>query len=166
MAGGGAPTPTKGGKRSVDFVVNLVPTIDLLSVLISFLLITAVWTQLARINVGNVIPKGSHKPQQQNQEKQNPLMIWLEPTSVRAYIGVEQAGTAQAIGTDKEMFTALRDTLERLKEAGGAGPDTKVILCVGEEVPYSRIVDVMDICLDVGLSALQVVDVKPTCDKS
>ena len=55
MSGGGDPTPKKGGKKSVDFVVNLIPTIDLLSVLISFLLYTAVWTQLARINTDQAV---------------------------------------------------------------------------------------------------------------
>src|SRR5919201_5854052 len=50
--GGAAPTPTgKGGKKPLDASINLVPFIDLLSCCISFLLITAVWTQLARMNV-------------------------------------------------------------------------------------------------------------------
>ena len=50
--GGAAPTPTgKGGKKPLDAAINLVPFIDLLSCCISFLLITAVWTQLARMDV-------------------------------------------------------------------------------------------------------------------
>src|SRR5581483_9056123 len=50
--GGAAPTPSgKGGKKPLDATLNLVPFIDLLSCCISFLLITAVWTQLARMDV-------------------------------------------------------------------------------------------------------------------
>ena len=50
--GGAAPTPTsKGGKKALDAAINLVPFIDLLSCCLSFLLITAVWTQLARMDV-------------------------------------------------------------------------------------------------------------------
>ena len=50
--GGAAPTPTgKGGKKPLDAAMNLIPFIDLLSCCISFLLITAVWTQMARMNV-------------------------------------------------------------------------------------------------------------------
>src|SRR5256714_14860791 len=50
--GGAAPTPSgKGGKKPVDAAINLIPFIDLLSCCISFLLITAVWTQLARMDV-------------------------------------------------------------------------------------------------------------------
>ena len=52
MAGGGAPVPEGGGgKKPVDFQINLIPCIDLLSVLISFLLMTSVWTQIAKIDV-------------------------------------------------------------------------------------------------------------------
>src|SRR5579872_6320328 len=50
--GGAAPVPSgKGGKKPLDATLNLVPFIDLLSCCISFLLITAVWTQLARMDV-------------------------------------------------------------------------------------------------------------------
>jgi biopolymer transport protein ExbD len=46
----------KGGKKSLVAEVNVVPFIDLMSCLISFLLISAVWTQLARINVSQKVP--------------------------------------------------------------------------------------------------------------
>src|SRR6516162_9650734 len=50
--GGGGPQPTgKSGKKPLDAAINLVPFIDLLSCCISFLIITAVWTQLARMDV-------------------------------------------------------------------------------------------------------------------
>lgn len=50
--GGAAPVQSgKGGKKAVDVEVNLVPFIDLLSCLISFLLISAVWTQVSSIKV-------------------------------------------------------------------------------------------------------------------
>ncbi|MBL8783476.1 MAG: biopolymer transporter ExbD, partial [Deltaproteobacteria bacterium] len=47
---GGASVPDSGGgKHRLDFEINLVPMIDLLSCCISFLIITAAWTQLARL---------------------------------------------------------------------------------------------------------------------
>ena len=46
--GGAAPVDSgKGGKKSMDSEINLVPFIDLLSCLISFLIVTAVWTQIS-----------------------------------------------------------------------------------------------------------------------
>ena len=41
----------KSGKKSVNADLNLVPYIDLLTCMVAFLLITAVWSQLARLNV-------------------------------------------------------------------------------------------------------------------
>lgn len=53
---GAAPLPGKGAKRSLDVALNIVPFIDLLSCCLAFLLITAVWTQLAAFEVA---PGGS-----------------------------------------------------------------------------------------------------------
>jgi biopolymer transport protein TolR len=44
-------TGGKGGKKSVNAELNLVPYIDLLTCMVAFLLITAVWSQLARLQV-------------------------------------------------------------------------------------------------------------------
>jgi biopolymer transport protein ExbD len=44
-------TGGKGGKKSVNADLNLVPYIDLLTCMVAFLLITAVWSQLARLQV-------------------------------------------------------------------------------------------------------------------
>jgi biopolymer transport protein ExbD len=51
-----------GGRRTVDQEINMVPFIDLLLVTISFLLITAVWTSMARIDAHASLPgdKGTH----------------------------------------------------------------------------------------------------------
>src|SRR3954469_16335928 len=51
MGGGGGAPAAKSGKKPLDAQINLVPFIDLLSCCLSFLLITAVWTQLARMDV-------------------------------------------------------------------------------------------------------------------
>src|SRR5712671_7980098 len=63
---GAAPQPhTKGGKKALDAEINLVPFIDLLSCCISFLLITAVWTQIAGLQVAS---SGGPPEQQTRQE--------------------------------------------------------------------------------------------------
>jgi len=46
----------KGGRRAVDSEVNMIPFIDLLIVSISFLLITAVWSHMGRINANARVP--------------------------------------------------------------------------------------------------------------
>jgi biopolymer transport protein ExbD len=44
-------TGNKGGKKPLNADLNLVPYIDLLTCMVAFLLITAVWSQLARLNI-------------------------------------------------------------------------------------------------------------------
>jgi biopolymer transport protein TolR len=46
---------TGGSGRKKSFEPNLVPFIDLMSVLITFLLITAVWSQVSMIQIGTSI---------------------------------------------------------------------------------------------------------------
>src|SRR5260370_20133277 len=65
MAGAAPQEHTgKGGKKALDAELNLVPFIDLLSCCISFLLITAVWTQIAGLQVAS----SGGPPEQQKQE--------------------------------------------------------------------------------------------------
>src|ERR1700730_9321196 len=51
VGGGG-----KGKRKSLDSEINMIPMIDLLMVTISFLLITAVWTHMARIDADAQVP--------------------------------------------------------------------------------------------------------------
>src|SRR3954464_9975978 len=62
----------KGTKKSLNGDLNLVPYIDLLTCLVSFLLITAVWTQLARLSVQQ---KGQGQAGEQDQPPKPELKI-------------------------------------------------------------------------------------------
>jgi biopolymer transport protein ExbD len=62
-----------GKRRSVDSDINMIPFIDLLMVTISFLLITAVWSHMARINADAQVP-GPPRPDTE-QEKVEPEKI-------------------------------------------------------------------------------------------
>ena len=70
-----------GGKKSVNSEVNLVPMIDLLLCTISFLLITAVWSQMARINADAQVPGPPRTDQQIHKVEPEPqLHVTLGPT--------------------------------------------------------------------------------------
>lgn len=47
---------TTSGRRKLDSEINMIPMIDLLMVTISFLLITAVWSQMARLDATAQVP--------------------------------------------------------------------------------------------------------------
>jgi biopolymer transport protein ExbD len=56
MAGVDVGSGGGGGRKSVDSEINMIPMIDLLMVTISFLLLTAVWTHMARIDADAQVP--------------------------------------------------------------------------------------------------------------
>jgi biopolymer transport protein ExbD len=154
MAGGGSPTPSKSGKKSLDFVVNLVPMIDLLSVLISFLLITAVWTELARINTDNVMDKSDVKPKQEQQEERKDLKILLDDKG-----GVQMRFTGEEpvrVERGDDLMVRFREKITEIKKR--AKENQKVIVAAEDKVQYDLLIQVMDVCLDVGLKALSVGD--------
>jgi biopolymer transport protein ExbD len=58
-----------GGKRNVNVELNLVPFIDLLSTLICFLLITAVWQQIQVISTNTSATTSSDNPSPADDKK-------------------------------------------------------------------------------------------------
>src|SRR6516162_11164417 len=69
----------KGGRRSLDSEINMIPMIDLLMVTISFLLITAVWTHMSRINADAQVP-GPPRPdvEQEKIEPEKQLHVMMQ----------------------------------------------------------------------------------------
>ena len=56
MAGAMATGGGGGGRRALDTDINMVPMIDLLMVTIAFLLVTAVWSQMSRLEGSAKVP--------------------------------------------------------------------------------------------------------------
>lgn len=153
--GGAAPTPTgKGGKKPLDASINLVPFIDLLSCCISFLLITAVWTQLARMDVTQKGQGAAGSTDEKPPEPQVQLTLFIDKDG---YTFAKSTGETTPIpmqGDDYD-YVKLADTL---KDAKSAYPDKNDIqIKADDEVIYNKIVRTMDIVLsakfpDIGLS--------------
>src|SRR3954466_7547460 len=72
MAGASPHPAAYGGKKALDAELNLVPFIDLLSCCISFLLITAVWTQIAGLQISS-----SGGPPEQNTKQETTIDVKL-----------------------------------------------------------------------------------------
>jgi len=56
MAGIDVGSGNGGGRRSLSMEINMIPMIDLLMVTISFLLITAVWAHMSRLDANANVP--------------------------------------------------------------------------------------------------------------
>jgi biopolymer transport protein TolR len=154
MSGGGAAPSGKGGKKSVDFVVNLIPSIDLMSVLTSFLLITAVWTQLARIATDQAISQATSAPPQQKEQEKNVNILITADEAVMNITGDRPPKRIPRMPEDR-YFKEVRSTLRGLKERISE-QSPKVMLAAEDKVAYKSMIQVMDICLDLGLSAITV----------
>jgi biopolymer transport protein ExbD len=60
---GGVSVEASGaGRRALDSEINMIPMIDLLMVTISFLLITAVWSSMGRVNANAEVPGQGTSP--------------------------------------------------------------------------------------------------------
>src|SRR5258708_4126051 len=153
--GGAAPTPTgKGGKKPLDAAINLVPFIDLLSCCISFLLITAVWTQLARMDVQQKGQGAAGSTDEKPPENQVNLTLFIDKDG---YIFQKSTGESTPIpmkGDDYD-YAKLSEILQKAKTDYPEKNDLAVK--ADDAVIYQKIIKTMDVALtahfpDIGLS--------------
>ncbi len=153
--GGAAPTPSgKGGKKPLDAAINLVPFIDLLSCCISFLLITAGWTQLARMDVTQKGQGAAGAADEKPPEQQVNLTVYMDKDG---YIFSKSTGESTDIPAKDGEFDYAK-LGEILAKAKADYPDKNDISIKADDtVIYSKIIRTMDIALsskfpDIGLS--------------
>jgi biopolymer transport protein ExbD len=159
MSGGGVPE--EGGKRkkrSLDAVINVVPAIDLLSCCITFLLYTAVWTQISRLQVMQL---GTGAPEPTAAEQKQTLLVTLAmgergfnlSTSSGSSVDIPTLGR-DAEGKIRFDLKALGDQLKQLK---GSFPDAAAITVQAEDtVSYGDLVQVIDSAIGAGLVSVSV----------
>ncbi len=161
MGGGAMPEEGGGGKKkkkSLDAVINVVPAIDLLSCCISFLLFTAVWTQISRLQVQQL---GTGAPEPPPAEQQKTLLVTLA-MGERGFNLSTSSGTSVDIpalgrGPGGEIRFDLKALGENLKRLKGDYPDTSAITVSAEDtVTYGDLVQVIDSCIGSGLAGVSV----------
>ena len=138
MAGAAPQEHTgKGGKKSLDAELNLVPFIDLLSCCISFLLITAVWTQIAGLQVAS---SGGPPEQQTKQETTIDVRLLLNDK------GYQLTMAGANIDIPKLDGAFDRKSLgEKLRTLKTSLPDQTAITVQPEDsVAYADLVETVD----------------------
>jgi biopolymer transport protein ExbD len=89
-----------GGKRkSLDSEINMIPMIDLLMVTISFLLITAVWTHMARINADAQVP-GPPRPDVEQEKVEPEKQLHLKMEGEEKFVLVWKQGSTTVDSID------------------------------------------------------------------
>ncbi len=132
----------RGGRKGVDVELNLVPFIDLLSVCILFLLMTAVWVQISKMSAFSQ-PSGeatiSHSEvssiNQAKEERDYDFLI--RPT------GVEIKQDGKSLG--QFDLAQLEGKLDELKAKTAADLNPKISLRAADEVVYDDVIYVLDL---------------------
>ena len=151
LGGGG-----KGGKKPLDMAVNLVPFIDLMAVTISFLIMTAVWTQIGRLQVSQA---GGPSTEETPPEQTKTVQLTLAVTPEQLVLSADQAAfepipIVRDSGTGKIDLAKLT---ERLKEIKEKFPDQSAItLQTDDKVRYDVLVRIIDECLGNQLPQVSV----------
>ena len=162
MGGGGMPEEGGSGKKkkkSLDAVINVVPAIDLLSCCITFLLYTAVWTQISRLQVQQF---GAGAPEPVQTEQQKTLMVTLA-VGERGMNLSTSGGLSVDIPLDRaggEVKQDYRALSERLKTLKSQHPEAAAVTVAAEDtVNYGDLVHVIDACMGQGLVSVSVTGV-------
>lgn len=143
-----------GNKRESSFDLNLVPFIDLMSVMITFLLITAVWTQVSMIKLGSSI-YGKQNTDETPPPPPNadvPFRLDVKETGYRVVIG-KQKYTIDKVNGEYDK-AELKTKLDNIKQAY---PDkVDAVITVEEQLKYDYLIQGMDMLLQSGFPAVSV----------
>lgn len=151
------------GKRATNSEINMIPMIDLLLVTISFLLITAVWTTMARIDADAQVP-GPPRPdvdvEKQDPEKQLHVemrspdkfqLVWKQGSNVVLQRDIPRKdNVVEKKGNKLLSFPELAREIETDWKANGSHRDPSdkkfdtAILHTDNETPYFQIIAVID----------------------
>lgn len=149
-----------GRRKSLDAEINLVPFIDLLSMCICFLLMTAVWTQLSSVQV-----KQANGTEGAADTKQTFDLDVKFVSSAKMTLTLKHSGktlkTVEASGTEPAIaLTALDSQLKSLKAGFKPGQEISAVMLTPKEgVDYGTLVSVMDVFRKNKLVNLGVVPV-------
>jgi biopolymer transport protein ExbD len=149
-----------GGKRSINHEIPLIPFIDFLLCLVAFLLVTAVWTQMARINADARVPG---PPQPDPPEDQKPTkqlhvemrgerkfqLVWKEGSTVINTIDVDRKAVNVGAGGDVRYPDLAEKIADEWKKNGShrAASDRKLdqaVLHTDNSTPFSDVIAVID----------------------
>jgi biopolymer transport protein ExbD len=142
----------KSGKKPLNADLNLVPYIDLLTCMVAFLLITAVWSQLARLNVHQ---KGQGQAGEDTPpEKVFKLIVLVNGEGFNLVADQDQ----QPIPKKGESydFEKLADELKKIKDSH---PDKTDIQVASEDtIKFDTLVRTMDAAMTARFPDVSLID--------
>ena len=146
---------SNGDKKNIAVELNLVPFIDLMSVCIIFLLITAVWTQVSMIQLGSSLyaKKTSAAPlKEPHPFSEIPFRVSILETGFDVIIGRER--TIIPMKNRQYNENALLKHVQKIKDL--YPEKVNVVVASRDGIKYEHLVTTMDILLLGGFPEIVV----------
>lgn len=142
------------GVRSTNVDVNLVPFIDLMSVLVIFLLITAVWTQVSMIQIGSSVygKKTGDDKVELPPRAEIPLRVDILASGFRILVGRQE--TVISKSGEEYNTVKLSEELKKIKEIYPEKNDC--VLSMSDDLAYLHLISGMDVVLQSGFSQISI----------
>ena len=144
-----------GGRKPVDVELNLIPFIDVMSVLVAFLLLTAVWTNLAQINIK---PGGVGTDSEQKTEPPVNLSVLVAEDGHWIGITTGQPRKIDKVG-EEYNYEALAEALQYYKQESGIFNERDDVEVAAEDtVDYQSVITTMDTAVAREFKGIRYVD--------
>jgi biopolymer transport protein ExbD len=138
----------KRRRKAVDAGLNLVPYIDLLTCMVAFLLITALWSQLARLEVAQ---KGQGQSALGDDRERLRVAVLVSAESFYLVVKDDQKPIPK-----REGSYDYAHLVEELRAVKGAHPDLDDLQVLSEDgIVFETLVKTMDAALTAGFPALR-----------
>ncbi len=135
----------KGGKKPLDTAINLVPFIDLMAVTISFLLMTAVWTQIGRLQVSQ--SGGPTAEQEQKPDEMPPVNLLITDKALKLTMGGTVFDEITFERSEKGKLK-LEKLFQHFEKIHAQYPEQGAITLQTEDgVRYEDLVTIIDECV-------------------
>jgi len=139
----------KGGKKPLDTAINLVPFIDLMAVTISFLIMTAVWTQIGKLQVSQ---SGASAAQEETQDETVPITLVVTEKELKLQVG-QSTFDPIPVTRDANNRIDLQRLADKITEVKGQlpTPPTAITVQTEDTVRYEDLVRIIDQAKALGL---------------
>jgi hypothetical protein len=158
MAIGPTESEGKGVRRETNQEINMVPMIDLMVCCVSFLLITAVWSHMARINTSALVPGASELPTAPPDRKLHVdarasgkfILTWKQGATVISTFDLARGEAANGPAGIEERYLDLGAKIAEEWRANGSHRDPsdrrfdQAVLHTGDQLRFGEIVAIID----------------------
>lgn len=133
----------KGGKKSVAANLNLVPFIDLLSTLITFLIATAVWVELSSMPVDQALSDpNAPPPPPVDVPPPPPLTVHVRSDGVWVGRKVEEGRNFPSVGEAYD-WTGVENAIEADRRQ--FSDEEQVVIVTDDGVQYQHMIKALDL---------------------